>query len=174
MSERILKKSAWGIITGLSLMISICEKTFLHITFFTLFKMKTRSTRHNISYSNEHCETTSSDNSPDVQALFKAKHKRNRKSNGQINFLREEFFNNPSWSKDQVQYISRKTGLSEAQVYKWGWDFRKKLKQEGFSNHESLLVSPEVLYPEDVENSLWLIQKSYRSQAGLFGKASSD
>jgi hypothetical protein len=41
--------------------------------------------------------------------------------------LIQEFQSNPEWSKDNMQEVSRKTGLSEAQVYKWGWDQKRKL-----------------------------------------------
>lgn len=37
-----------------------------------------------------------------------------------------EFDRNPNWSKETLLEVSRKTGLSEAQVYKWGWDQKKK------------------------------------------------
>ena len=37
-----------------------------------------------------------------------------------------EFERNPAWSKDALLDVSRKTGLSEAQVYKWGWDQKRK------------------------------------------------
>jgi len=37
-----------------------------------------------------------------------------------------EFDRNPNWTKDTLFDVSRKTGLSEAQVYKWGWDQKRK------------------------------------------------
>lgn len=37
-----------------------------------------------------------------------------------------EFDRNPNWSKETLLEVSRKTGLSEAQVYKWGWDQKRK------------------------------------------------
>ena len=48
--------------------------------------------------------------------------KRKRKSSDQIKILMREFDRNPNWSKETLLEVSRKTGLSEAQVYKWGWD----------------------------------------------------
>lgn len=41
--------------------------------------------------------------------------------------LIQEFQSNPEWSKDNMQEVSKKTGLSEAQVYKWGWDQKRKM-----------------------------------------------
>jgi len=37
-----------------------------------------------------------------------------------------EFERNPNWTKETLLEVSRKTGLSEAQVYKWGWDQKRK------------------------------------------------
>ncbi len=37
---------------------------------------------------------------------------------------------NPEWTKEKVEELSFKTGLSESQVYKWNWDQRKKFTQE--------------------------------------------
>ncbi len=37
-----------------------------------------------------------------------------------------EFDRNPGWSKETLLEVSKKTGLSEAQVYKWGWDQKRK------------------------------------------------
>jgi bisphosphoglycerate-dependent phosphoglycerate mutase len=48
--------------------------------------------------------------------------KRKRKSTDQLKILMREFDRNPNWSKETLLEVSRKTGLSEAQVYKWGWD----------------------------------------------------
>lgn len=48
--------------------------------------------------------------------------KRKRKSGDQLKTLMREFDKNPNWSKETLLEISKKSGLSEAQVYKWGWD----------------------------------------------------
>ena len=52
--------------------------------------------------------------------------KRKRKSGDQLKSLVREFDRNPNWSKETLLEVSRKTGLSEAQVYKWGWDQKRK------------------------------------------------
>ncbi len=38
----------------------------------------------------------------------------------------EEFERNPAWTKDTLSEVAQKTGLSEGQVYKWGWDQKRK------------------------------------------------
>jgi hypothetical protein len=48
--------------------------------------------------------------------------KRKRKSSDQLKILMREFERNQNWTKDTMLDVSKKTGLSEAQVYKWGWD----------------------------------------------------
>ncbi len=52
--------------------------------------------------------------------------KRKRKNNDQLKTLMREFDRNPNWSKETLLEVSKKTGLSEAQVYKWGWDQKRK------------------------------------------------
>jgi hypothetical protein len=37
-----------------------------------------------------------------------------------------EFERNANWTKETLLEVSKKTGLSEAQVYKWGWDQKRK------------------------------------------------
>ena len=37
-----------------------------------------------------------------------------------------EFEKNPHWSKETLLMIAKKTSLTEAQVYKWGWDQKRK------------------------------------------------
>ena len=70
--------------------------------------------------------------------------KRKRKNTDQLKTLMREFERNPNWSKDTLLEVSRKTGLSEAQVYKWGWDQKRKkygpelaaLMMPGFEEYE--------------------------------------
>ncbi len=39
----------------------------------------------------------------------------------------------PEWTKEIMQEVAQRTGLTEAQVYKWGWDQKWK-NDEGFSD----------------------------------------
>ena len=41
--------------------------------------------------------------------------------------LEYEFARDPDWSKERLYDLSKLTGLSEGQIYKWGWDQKKKL-----------------------------------------------
>jgi hypothetical protein len=40
--------------------------------------------------------------------------------------LMAEYEKDPNWRKKVITRLSKKTGLSEAQVYKWNWDQTKK------------------------------------------------
>ena len=55
----------------------------------------------------------------------------------QLRALQVEFEKTADWGKDLVSYLAHLTGLSEAQVYKWGWDQKKK--QLGRDRPEDLL-----------------------------------
>ena len=52
--------------------------------------------------------------------------KRKRKNSGQIKILIDIFNKNPRWDKETVDKAVAKSGLSKSQVYKWGWDRKKK------------------------------------------------
>jgi hypothetical protein len=64
--------------------------------------------------------------------------RRKRKTYEQLQMLIQEFQDNPEWSKDHMQEVSRKTGLSEAQVYKWGWDQKRKMLDPTHDIHAEL------------------------------------
>ena len=75
--------------------------------------------------------------------------KRKRKNTDQLKTLMREFERNPNWCKDTLLEVSRKTGLSEAQVYKWGWDQKRKkygpelaaLMMPGFEEYEAAIAN---------------------------------
>jgi len=52
--------------------------------------------------------------------------KRKRKSAGQLEELVHAFETDPHWTKEMLLEIATKTSLTEAQVYKWGWDQKRK------------------------------------------------
>jgi len=43
-----------------------------------------------------------------------------------LSTLNEHFDVNPHWSKETLEMISHRTGLTLGQVYKWGWDQKRK------------------------------------------------
>ena len=49
----------------------------------------------------------------------------------------QEFTKDPTWSKETYQRVARETGLSESQVYKWGWDQKNKKAEEDEENNEN-------------------------------------
>ncbi len=52
--------------------------------------------------------------------------RRKRKSINQLDSLAAQFDLNPNWCKDTLARLSELTGLKEGQVYKWGWDQKRK------------------------------------------------
>jgi hypothetical protein len=44
-----------------------------------------------------------------------------------MKILEYEFARDPEWTKERLFELSKLTGLSEGQIYKWGWDQKKKL-----------------------------------------------
>ena len=56
--------------------------------------------------------------------------KRKRKTTHQLAALREAYKKNPDWNKAAVHRVAKHTGLSVPQVYKWGWDQRRKQGEE--------------------------------------------
>lgn len=56
--------------------------------------------------------------------------RRKRKTSEQLRLLEIEYERNPDWSKVKMSEVAYRTGLSEAQVYKWGWDQKKKKTEE--------------------------------------------
>lgn len=51
-----------------------------------------------------------------------------------MRYLMQEFEKDPTWSKETYQRVARETNLSEAQVYKWGWDQKNKKAEEEAQN----------------------------------------
>lgn len=69
--------------------------------------------------------------------------KRKRKTQGQLEELANAFDANPHWSKETLLQIAEATQLTEAQVYKWGWDQKRKKfgvdEAERMRKYENLL-----------------------------------
>ena len=42
-----------------------------------------------------------------------------------------EYKRDPNWTKETCKRVSQNTGLTESQVYKWGWDQKNKKIEEG-------------------------------------------
>lgn len=57
--------------------------------------------------------------------------KRRRKTPQQLKILKDYFVGDQNWSKDKITKIAKITGLSESQVYKWCWDQKKKVEEDG-------------------------------------------
>ena len=83
--------------------------------------------------------------------------------------LLEAFESNPAWKSGLVRDLAAKTGLSLNQVYKWGWDHKKKLRLEEGVGESVGFECSEVLYPGTMDSGLWAAQKLFRSQVSMIG-----
>lgn len=124
--------------------------------------------------------------------------KRKRKSSDQLRQLKVEFGKHPEWTKDLMTEIATRTGLSEAQVYKWGWDQKKKFVCKApldlcdpptladlFAESAPMMLEAkvvnsgpvfssmlcfEMLSPSALDVQLYSLQKFYRSSVESFAK----
>ena len=136
-------------------------------------ELRWRSRRRPESVSTEQTRTPSPeevlylpDSAPESQCERSAR-KRQRKSTDQIQILKEKLHSNPVWTKQDIAYLARRTGLSESQVYKWSWDFRKKTKGEPERVSPQLenckfLECEELLMPTLLDSCLYEVQRAYR------------
>ena len=127
----------------------------------------------------------------------KAIKKRRRKSCDQLKLLAQEFKVNKDWDKTKIAFLSRKTGLSEGQIYKWSWDQKRKAQfhsklanrtafladifnklpdvQLNCKNKHNSTPVPESLdckekiLPRFIDLELYRIQKNYKSSVEYLG-----
>ena len=56
--------------------------------------------------------------------------RRYRLSMEQRNFLESEFQKNQNWDTEKTYELSRQMGLGRIQIYKWGYERKKKEQQK--------------------------------------------
>ncbi|OMJ94303.1 hypothetical protein SteCoe_2499 [Stentor coeruleus] len=95
-------------------------------------------------------------------SIKKKKWRRKRKNMNQVKILIQEFNKNSIWSKEQVIFLAEKTGLDEAQVYKWGWDYKKKLRKQALRINTKELICKEIMPPSKLDFEMMLLQRSYK------------
>jgi formylmethanofuran dehydrogenase subunit B len=101
-------------------------------------------------------------------SMKKKKWRRKRKNNDQVNILIEEYNRNSTWTKDQVVYLAKKSGLSEAQVYKWGWDYKKKLRKQALQYNVDEIMCKEIIAPSKIDLEMMSLQRNYKeSYSGI-------
>ena len=59
----------------------------------------------------------------------RSKRIRTRKTSTQLEYLQNELKETEVLDKHKLKLLAEKTGLSEAQIYKWFWDRRRKKEQ---------------------------------------------
>jgi hypothetical protein len=53
-----------------------------------------------------------------------------------MKYLMIEYIKEPTWTKETCIRVSKATGLTESQVYKWGWDQKKKTLEDLINNNK--------------------------------------
>ena len=61
-----------------------------------------------------------------IEKFWRDLKKLNYKLMIQLRILKQELDCDENWSKEKIFKVSKMTGLSESQVYKWCWDQKKK------------------------------------------------
>ena len=92
----------------------------------------------------------------------KKKWRRKRKNFSQVKILIAEFNKNSTWTKEQVLFLAEKTGLSDAQVYKWGWDYKKKLRKQAIQCNPTELSCFEIMPPSIIDLEMFKLQRAYK------------
>jgi len=81
--------------------------------------------------------------------------KRKRKSTFQLEELSGAFDRDPHWTKEMLAEISVITVLTEAQVYKWGWD--QKRKKYGVAEAERMRRYENILDQQNARKAASMI-----------------
>lgn len=130
--------------------------------------MKTRSKTRNFSSLEKDIPACSDEEyastliSPDDQAERLANKRRFRKNNDQVKVLIQEFNENPYWSKEFVTDLASKTSLTESQVYKWNWDYRKKIRKSEKLPYDTKLICKETILPSRFDAEIAKLQRLYK------------
>ena len=95
-------------------------------------------------------------------SIKQKKWRRKRKNSSQVKVLIGEFNKSSNWTKEQVVTLADKTGLSEAQVYKWGWDYKKKLRKQALQCNVTELICKEMMPPSKLDLEMVSLQKTYK------------
>ena len=85
--------------------------------------------------------------------------KRKRKTASQLEELATAFDTDPHWSKETLLEIATKTNLTEAQVYKWGWD--QKRKKYGVAEAERMRQYENILDQQNAKKAAALLNKMH-------------
>ena len=95
-----------------------------------------------------------------------SKRQRNRKNDKQVEVLKAHFDFNRLWTKKEIKSLSEETGLSQSQVYKWRWDYRKKLQADVIEQISAKsFITEEVLFPSQLDWEMYEQQRDYKRSA---------
>lgn len=89
--------------------------------------------------------------------------KRKLKNSFEIKTLISEFNKSSSWDHNFIQNISEKLKMSFTQVYKWHWEYSKKLLKQN-KTLDLDFKCKETLIPLPLEKKFYINQQQYASQ----------
>lgn len=87
------------------------------------------------------------------------KPQRTRKTEKQTKILETAFVQGNFWEKQCIKNLAVQTGLTQAQVYKWGWDYSRKAKKLPKLHR---LLCGEIIQLPELETSMFMTQRNYR------------
>lgn len=94
--------------------------------------------------------------------------RRKRKTAAQVNVLKRKYHANQIWTKETYIELAAETGLTEPQVYKWSWDYRKQLRKHNLQVPNDFFRCSEVLTPTTLDSAVYFLQRSYRGNWKAF------
>ena len=102
----------------------------------------------------------------EVQSVTcKPSQRKRRKTRTQIACLLSAFDPRRVWTREEIDLLSERTGLSPGQVYKWNWDFRKNKKKQGVQEASWLrdLQCCEVLRQSSLDEAIYRLVLDYKA-----------
>lgn len=142
-----------------------------HFTYISHIIMKTRPNLQILKSNNSFLQDNKEnflvwedplDSASTSTSMKKKKWRRKRKNHSQVTVLIEEYNRSAVWTKEQVVSLAEQTGLSEAQVYKWGWDYKKKLRKQAMQFNVAEVMCGEILAPSKIDLEMVELQKRYK------------
>ena len=125
-------------------------------------KRPTRPLVHVYDFDSDESDASHSNSTEGSPYSSGSKHCRLRKSSHQLEVLQHEFHSHHTWSKQKVEELAETLGLSCNQVYKWRWDFKKRLAHSQDDHALQPLLARETLTPGQLEWDLDYLRADYK------------
>ena len=119
--------------------VHLCQESELCFPASRALEFVTKPKRRRLSEDSSYVETSTFEtNDLALKKLgdFKAQRVRSirAKTDEEIKFLEEQFERDPTWNRNTVQICKKALDLKTHQIYKWGFDKKKRLERLGVVN----------------------------------------